>query len=81
VTNIRFLTPDVALVHATGGTIMAGKTAPSAERASIQTLVATKREGEWRFTAFHNNRVRPIGSGFLIWLLSDTLWKLFGPKQ
>ena len=79
--SIKFPSPDVALVHATGGTIMRGKTEPSPERASIQTLVAVREGGEWRFAAFHNTRVRPIGRGpaaFLIWVLTDKLWRLFG---
>ena len=42
--SIEFLSPDVALIHATGGTIMRGKSRPSPERDSIQTLVAV-REG------------------------------------
>jgi uncharacterized protein (TIGR02246 family) len=78
--SIKFLRPHVALVHATGGTIMGGKTKPSPERASIQTLVAVREDDEWRFAAFHNCRVRPIGSGaagFLIWALTDKLWRVF----
>jgi uncharacterized protein (TIGR02246 family) len=77
--SIKFPSPDVALVHAAGGTVMPGKTKPSPERDSIQTLVAV-REDEWRFAAFHNTRVRPIGSGpagFLIWALTDKLWRIF----
>jgi uncharacterized protein (TIGR02246 family) len=78
--TIKFLRPDVAIVHATGGTIMRGKTKPSPERASIQTLVAVREDEEWRFAAFHNCRVRPIGrgpAGFLIWALTDKLWRVF----
>jgi len=78
--SITFASPDVALIHATGGTIMRGKTKPSPERASIQTLVAVREGDEWRFTAFHNSRVRPIGggpAGFLIWALTDKLWRIF----
>jgi uncharacterized protein (TIGR02246 family) len=78
--SIKFFRPDVALVHATGGSIMRGKTRPSPERASIQTLVAVREGEEWRFAAFHNCRVRPIGSGaagFLIWALTDKLWRVF----
>ena len=78
--SIRFLGPDVALVHTTGGTIMRGKTKPSPERASIQTLVAVREGADWLFTAFHNSRVRPIGrgpAGFLIWALTDKLWRIF----
>jgi uncharacterized protein (TIGR02246 family) len=84
IVSIRFLAPNVALLHATGNTILAGKTAPSPARASIQTLVAVKRDDEWQFTAFHNTRVRPIGStfgGFLAWQLADQFWKWLGPKK
>ena len=81
--SVRFLGPDIALVHATGGTVMRGKSRPSPERDSIQTLVAVRHEGEWRFAAFHNSRVRPInsGAGVLIWALTDKLWRLFAPGR
>jgi uncharacterized protein (TIGR02246 family) len=48
VTSIKFLSPDVALMHAIGSTVMRGKSQPSPERDSIQTLVAAQRDGEWR---------------------------------
>ena len=83
VLSVRFLGPDAALVHATGGTIMRGKAGPAPERDSIQTLVAVREDGGWRFAAFHNSRVRPIGDGFrsfLAWALADLLWKVLGPK-
>ena len=41
--TVRFLSPDVALLHAVGGTVMRGKTEPSPERDSIQTLVAMRQ--------------------------------------
>ena len=83
VESVRFLGPDVALVHATGGTVMRGKSRPSPERNSIQTLVAVRHGDEWRFAAFHNCRVRPInsGGGFVIWALTDKLWRLFAPGK
>ena len=83
VESVRFLGPDVALVHATGGTVMRGKSRPSPERDSIQTLVAVRHGDEWRFAAFHNCRVRPInsGGGFVIWALTDKLWRLFAPGK
>ena len=62
VLSMKFVRPDVALIHATGGTVMRDKTKPSPERDSIQTLVAVREGAEWRFAAFHNSRVRPIGS-------------------
>ena len=55
--SVRFLSPDVALMHALGGTVMGGKSRPAPERDSIQTLVAVKCDGAWRFTAFHNCRI------------------------
>ena len=84
VLSIKFPGPDVALVHATGGTVMRGKTKPSPERDSIQTLVAVREGAEWRFAAFHNSRVRPIGGNpatFLIWTITDGLWRIFAPGR
>jgi uncharacterized protein (TIGR02246 family) len=82
--SVRFLGSDVALVHATGGTIIRGKMKPSPERDSIQTLVAVRDGGGWHFAAFHNSRVRPIGSNpaaFLIWAITDKLWRIFAPGK
>ncbi len=84
VKDVRFLGPDVAMMHAVGGTVMRGKLRPSPERDSIQTLVATRENGQWRLAAFQNTRVRPIGRNavsFLIWALTDLLWKVFASSQ
>jgi uncharacterized protein (TIGR02246 family) len=83
VIDVQFLAPNIALLHAAGGTIMGGQSKPAAERDSIQTLVAVKR-GEWRLVAFQNTRVRPMGrkaAGTIVWLVSDWLWKLFGSNK
>src|SRR5215217_747700 len=81
VKDVRFLSPDVALMHAVGGTVLRGKSEPVPERDSIQTLVATRQEGdEWRLAAFQNTRLHPMDSSagpFLVWTLSDLLWKVF----
>ncbi|MBA3635773.1 MAG: SgcJ/EcaC family oxidoreductase [Actinomycetota bacterium] len=82
--GITFPNPDVAIIHATGSTVKHGKTKPSPERDSIQTLVAVREGTEWRFAAFHNSRVRPIGSNaatFLLWTLTDRLWRIFAPGR
>jgi uncharacterized protein (TIGR02246 family) len=82
--SIKFPSPDVAIIHATGGTVMRGKTKPSPERDSIQTLVAVREDTEWRFATFHNSRVRPIGRSaatFLIWAITDKLWRIFAPGK
>lgn len=85
VESVRFLSPHVALMHAVGGTVMRGRSRPSPERDSIQTLVAVKKEdGAWRLVAFQNTRVRPISRSArnaFIWLFTDWLWKLFGSRK
>ena len=84
VTDIRVLGPDVALMHAKGGTVPRGRLQPAPERDAIQTLVATRSDGEWRLVAFQNTRVRPIGRnarGTLLWLISDWMWKWCLPKR
>jgi uncharacterized protein (TIGR02246 family) len=83
VISVRFPSPNVALIHAIGGTVMRGKAAPAPERDSIQTLVATQGVDAWHLAAFQNTRIRPIGrnaGGTFVWLLSDWLWKLLRPK-
>jgi uncharacterized protein (TIGR02246 family) len=84
VESVRFLSPHVALMHARGGTVMRGKSRPSPERDSIQTLVAVKRDSDWRLAAFQNTRVRPMSRNArsaMVWLFTDWLWKVFGPKK
>ena len=86
VKDVRFLSPDVALMHAVGSMVMRGKSEPSPERDSIQTLVAVRQEGgeEWRLAAFQNTRVRHMGPNpvaFVLWALTDLLWKVFRPNQ
>ena len=83
VRDVRLLSPDAALMHAVGSAVMRGKSEPSPERDSIQTLVATREGGQWRLAAFQNTRVRPMGPGlisFLLWALTDLLWKVLGPR-
>jgi uncharacterized protein (TIGR02246 family) len=83
ITSVRLLHPDIAVVHAEGDMKLAGHSRPSPERHSIQTFVALNDGTEWRFTAFHNSRIRPIGPGMpaLLWLFTDWLWRHFGPAR
>jgi uncharacterized protein (TIGR02246 family) len=79
-TDVRFVDPDVAIVYTLGGTVMRGKSEPTPERDSIQTLVAVRAAGGWSFASFQNTRIRPIGAGAvsaLLWLVPDKLWRLF----
>jgi uncharacterized protein (TIGR02246 family) len=56
--DLRFLTPEVALLHMTGTVKLRWQKKPAPGRLSIQTLVAVKQNGEWKFAAFHNTRVQ-----------------------
>jgi uncharacterized protein (TIGR02246 family) len=78
-TEVRFVAGGVAIVHTVGGTLMRGKSEPTPERDSIQTLVAVRDAGGWSFVSFQNTRIRPIGAGAvsaLLWLVPDRLWRL-----
>jgi len=79
VKDVRFLSPNVALMHAVGSAIMRGKSVPSPERNSIQTLVATRQNGEWRLAAFQNTQLRVMRNRIasLVSTFSDLLWKIF----
>lgn len=57
--KVRFLSPDVALVVAGGGSSVSGGH-PEAGRESTVTLVAVCDAGAWRFTAFQNTRRTPM---------------------
>jgi uncharacterized protein (TIGR02246 family) len=63
--TVRFLAPDVALVHGKGAILRARQRRPSRRRLSVQTLVAVRREGGWRLTAFQNTRYRPFAQTLL----------------
>lgn len=54
VTDLSFLSPDVALVH----------TASSTRKKSVQTFVIVKRDGRWQVRAFQNTRV----GAFSVWM-------------
>jgi uncharacterized protein (TIGR02246 family) len=61
VRSIRFVTVDVAIMIAVGGTVMAGQSDVEPERNSIHTIVAVKYDNHWCFTAFQNSRAQYIG--------------------
>ena len=56
---IRYVHPDVAIVHTLGSVLMPWRSKLPKKRLSRQTIVAVRTEDGWRFTAFHNTRVRP----------------------
>jgi uncharacterized protein (TIGR02246 family) len=60
VKNLRFLSSDVAVLNSVGGHLMPGEPRVLPGREFNQTMVAVKREGQWRIAAFHNSRVWKI---------------------
>jgi uncharacterized protein (TIGR02246 family) len=63
-------------MHAVGGTVMGGETDLAPDRNSVQTLVAVKREGEWRLAAFQNTRAHYWGRPELAEQLTKELREL-----
>jgi uncharacterized protein (TIGR02246 family) len=59
--TIRFLSADVAIMHAMGSVLMPWQSHVTPKRRSIQTYVVQRSsQGHWRIEAFHNSRNRPI---------------------
>jgi uncharacterized protein (TIGR02246 family) len=76
VTDVQMLSPDVILAHAIGGTVMPGETDLAPDRNSVQTLVAVKRNGEWRLAALHNSRAEFMGRPDAAQALTEELRQL-----
>jgi uncharacterized protein (TIGR02246 family) len=53
---VRFLEPDVAVMHARCGVMLAGHDRRIASRESMQLFVCTRHEREWRVDAIMNAR-------------------------
>lgn len=54
---VRFITRDFAIVHSYGGFLRAGETELSIDRRGMQTLVARKRNGQWRIESLQVTRL------------------------
>jgi uncharacterized protein (TIGR02246 family) len=61
--DIQFITPDVAIVVATGAARLSGQSAVPEDRQSINTSILVKQSETWRIRAFQNSRVQPFGGG------------------
>jgi uncharacterized protein (TIGR02246 family) len=53
---VRFLKPDVAVMHARAGTYLAGRAKTTPSRESMQIFVALKQGSEWRVESLLNAR-------------------------
>lgn len=57
VKDIRFLSADIALLHAEGVLQLPGQAGVASEQPSTMTIVAIRQTDRWGFTAFQNTRV------------------------
>jgi len=61
VKSVRFLKPDVALMHTVSRILKPGESDASPEPDAIQTWAVSKHGNEWLVVAFHNTRVQSQG--------------------
>jgi uncharacterized protein (TIGR02246 family) len=53
---VRFLSPALAVMHSVVRTTLRGQTKPSPSRDSMELIVVTKRDGQWRGQSLMNAR-------------------------
>jgi uncharacterized protein (TIGR02246 family) len=80
VRSVRFLTPEVAVMHAASGTVMAGEADLAPDRNSVQTLVAVQGNEGWRLAAFQNTRAEFLGRPEMARALTEELQELLGAR-
>lgn len=73
VKSIKLLAPDVALLRAIVGMIPIGQTDFNPHTNALQTLLATKRQGQWRITLFQNTPAQFHGRPDLVEAMTDEL--------
>ena len=76
VREVRFLTPEIALLRGVVGMIPPGKTDIMPERNAIQSLVAEKYVDEWGIRLFQNTPARFDGRPEVADALTEELRKL-----
>jgi uncharacterized protein (TIGR02246 family) len=62
---VRFLTAQLAVMHAVGGSVLPGRTGRSPSRASMQLFIASKRDGAWYVDALLSARKFTVERQFL----------------
>lgn len=73
VREVRFLSPAVAILRAVVGMVPHGKTDINPATNAIQSLVAVKRNGQWRIALFQNTPAQFHGRPDLVEPLTEEL--------
>lgn len=60
--RVRFVTPEVAIVVASGAVLWPWQAHPTRGRLSRQTLVVIRGPSGWRIAALHDTRIRPVAA-------------------
>lgn len=76
--EVRFLTPQVAILRAVSGMVSPGQSDLNPAVNTIQTLIATKRDGRWRIALFQNTPAQFHGRPELSQQLTEELRQLLG---
>lgn len=71
--EVRFLTPEVALLRAAAGMVPPGQSDINPAVNTIQSFVAVKQEGRWRITLYQNTPAQFHGRPDLSQRLTDEL--------
>ena len=74
--NVRFLSPEVAVLRAVVGMVPPGQSDLDPNLNAIQTLVAAKRDGQWRIVLFQNTPAQLHGRPDLVQQMTDELRQL-----
>ena len=74
--GVRFLTPEVAVLRAVVGMIPPGKEDLNPDANAIQTLTATRQDGQWRIAVFQNTPAQFHGRPELVEALTEELREL-----
>lgn len=74
--EVRFLTPDVAVLRAVVGMVPPGQSDINPAVNAVQSLVAAKHDGQWRIALFQNTPAQFHGRPDLVQQLTDELREL-----
>jgi uncharacterized protein (TIGR02246 family) len=79
--SVRFLTPEVAVLHAVVGMVPPGKSDINPAVNAMQTLVAAKRDDQWRIALLQNTPAQFHGRPELSEALTEELRALLSPPN